>query len=72
MINDKMKFIIALEITYTLNKDKENKLKIFDSFFINNNKDKCKILYNGFEYEIKEYFEDFYETKKISDEEELL
>ena len=36
----------------------ESKIKIFDNGFINKNKDKCKIIYQNKEYELKENFED--------------
>ena len=35
----------------------ESKIKLFSDYFIENNKDKCKIIYNEKEYEIAEYFE---------------
>jgi len=40
-------------IRYKINKD-EKEINIFGRDFINNNKDKCKIIYNEKEYEIKE------------------
>ena len=40
------------------NKNKHNKLRIFGNIFVKNNKDKCKIIYNNIEYELKEYFEE--------------
>ena len=36
---------------------KHNKLRIFGNKFVNNNKDKYKIIYYNKEYELKEYFE---------------
>ena len=45
------------EIIY-ISEYNENKLKIFDKLFVDNNKDKCKIIYNHKEYELKEYFEE--------------
>ena len=32
-------------------------IKLFDSYFVKENKDKCKIIYNEKEYELTEYFE---------------
>ena len=40
-------------IRYKINKN-EKEIKIFDNKFINNNRNKCKILYEEKEYEIKE------------------
>ena len=34
----------------------ENKVKIFNSFFVNQNKDLCKIIYENKEYDLTEYF----------------
>ena len=39
-------------------KIKQNKLRIFGNIFVKNNKDKCKIIYNNIEYDLKEYFEE--------------
>ena len=44
-----------IEIVYESNKNK--KIKIFDSIFVKNNKDKCKIIYKDKEYDLQEYFE---------------
>ena len=33
-----------------------NQIKLFDSDFVNKNKDKCKIIYNEKEYDLMEYF----------------
>ena len=41
-------------LKYNIVKHKE-KIKIFDSDFINNNKDKCKFIYKEKEYELQEY-----------------
>ena len=38
---------------------KKYKTRIFGKNFVNNNKDKAKIIFNGNEYELTEYFEDF-------------
>jgi hypothetical protein len=39
-------------IKYKINKN-EKKIKIFNIDFVNNNKDKCKIIYNNKEMELK-------------------
>ena len=44
------------EIIYKPNK--EGKVRLFGNYFVNNNKEKCKIIYNNKEYELKEYFND--------------
>ena len=62
---------IYFETIYKHIKDDQNKTKIFDIRFINRNKDKCKIIYQNKEYELKEYYEDIvidnnHEKKQIS------
>jgi len=61
-INNKFKKIIDIYnkmeldeiiIRYKINKN-DKEIKIFDSDFIENNRNKCKIIYEGKEYEIKE------------------
>ena len=49
---------IFIEIIYKTIKDKNNKVRIFGLNFVLNNKDKCKIIYEDKEYELKEYFDD--------------
>ena len=56
--NEKNIDLIDLEITYKLRKYYKDKIRIFGRVFIENNFDKCKIVYNDKEYELKEYFED--------------
>ena len=41
---------------YKINNN-EQKVKIFDVDFVNNNKDNCKIIYNHEEFELKDYFD---------------
>ena len=48
-----MEYIDEIIIRYKINKN-EKEIKIFDTDFIKNNKDKCKIIYEDKEYEIKE------------------
>ena len=50
-----MEYLEEIIIRYKINKN-EKEIKIFDSKFIENNKNKCKIIYEGKEYEIKEKF----------------
>ena len=45
--------IFQLEYKATI----ESKKRLFSDYFVENNKDKCKIIYNGTEYPIAEYFE---------------
>ena len=47
---------ITDEIIYKSNKD--GKVQIFGTYFVKNNKQNCKIIYNNKEYEIKEYIND--------------
>jgi len=47
-----------IDIIYKKSGNNEDKLKIFGEEFVKNNKDKCKIIYNNKEYELKEYLED--------------
>ena len=44
-----------IEIIYKISKTDKNKIKIFGSRFVENNKDKCKIIYEEKEYELKEH-----------------
>ena len=52
MSNQKDEEIINIE--YHTNK--ENKVKIFGKKFVQNNKDKCKIIYKDKEYDLSVYF----------------
>jgi len=52
-IYNKMEYLDEIIIRYNINKD-EKEIKVFDNRFINNNKDKCKIIYEEKEYELKE------------------
>ena len=47
-----------IDIIYKKSRNTRDKLKIFGEEFVKNNKDKCKIIYNNKEYELKEYLED--------------
>ena len=44
----------SFELEYKLTKNRD--IKLFDSRFVDVNKDKCKIIYNGKVYELTEYF----------------
>ena len=46
------------EIELIYKPKKKDKVGIFGSEFVKNNKDKCRIIYNNKEYELKEYFND--------------
>ena len=47
-----------IEIKYKPEEDNEVKVSIFGETFVNNNIQKCKIIYNESQYELKEYFND--------------
>ena len=53
----KYKNNIIFELTYQNNKNK-GKISIIGKKFIKKNLNKCSIIYNNCEYELKEYFED--------------
>ena len=48
-----------IEIIYNLNNKNKNKLQIFGSTFVKNNKDKYFIIYNNQQYELAETFDNF-------------
>jgi len=54
-IYNKMYFKNEINITYKINN--EEKIKIFGRKFVENNKDKCKIIYDNKEYELVEELE---------------
>ena len=47
------------------------KLKIFDKIFINNNIDKCKIIYKDKDYKLREYLDDIDKDYRHSQEKEI-
>ena len=51
IIQDFLIFQLEYKATY------ESKIKVISDYFVEKNKDKCKIIYNEKEYEIAEYFE---------------
>ena len=65
-ISDKLELKDNDEITliYKVNINDE-KIKIFDSEFVNNNKNICKIIYNGEESDLKEYIDVEPNSEKI-------
>ena len=72
-INDNAKENIYFEMIYKSKKDIQfgnllKKTRIFNEKFINENQDKCKILCNNKEYELKEYFEDIDNNYNNKDE----
>ena len=57
-INNKMTLNSQISLIYNINENnkKEGKVKIFGKDFVNNNKNKCKILFKNKEFELSEYF----------------
>ena len=55
---DNEKDNIYLTIIYKPSKDNDNKVRIFGESFVYNNKDKCKIIFQDKQYEIKNFFEE--------------
>ena len=55
-----MKYIIknkiVFELTFKINKDNKNNLKILDGEFITKYKNKINLIYNNIDTELKEYF----------------
>ena len=49
---------IEYEFFYKVKENNLDKTKIFNSRFIEKNKNKCKIIFDDTEYELKEYFDD--------------
>ena len=58
--NTENKKYIDISIFYKPKKDKANYVRILGEKFVENNKDKAKIIFNGIEYELKQYFGDIY------------
>ena len=54
------------EIIYKPNK--KGRVRLFGNDFVKNNKEKCKIIYNNKEYELKEYFDDIDKEYNNKDE----
>ena len=44
-----------ITIVYKIN-EKEVKIKLFDSFFVEKNKNNCKLIFENKEYELQEFF----------------
>ena len=74
--NNRMNILVEINNKMTIiYKNDENKIKLFNEDFINNNKDKCYLIINNEKTELKEYLEinnnklkqieiKLYETKK--------
>ena len=56
MENGILEVILVLEIVFMPNSKSK---RIFDERFVENNKEKCKLIYNGEEKELKEYYQEF-------------
>ena len=56
--DNKNKNYIDISLFYKTKEDNANNVRILGTKFIENNKDKAKIIFNGTEYELKEYFKD--------------
>ena len=50
--------MIYIEINYNPGEKNEDKVRIFGTDFVENNKDKCNIIYEDKEYKLAEYFEE--------------
>ena len=57
MLQDNENYI-DIHILYKPKKDNANDVRILGKKFVENNKDKAKIIFNGTENELKEYFKD--------------
>ena len=53
-LNDSQYYYFTFELEYK--STKKGQIKLFDSKFVNKNKEQCKIIYNEKEYELTEYF----------------
>ena len=56
MENGILEVILMLEIVFMHNSESK---RIFGDGFVKNNKEKCKLIYNGDEKELKEYYQEF-------------
>ena len=56
---NKVESYTDIHIIYKPKIYKKYKTRIFGKNFVNNNKDKAKIIFNGNEYELTEFFENF-------------
>ena len=56
MENGILEVILYLEIVFMPNSESK---RIFGERFVKNNKEKCKLIYNGEEKELKEYYQEF-------------
>ena len=56
MENGNLEVILVLEIAFKPNSESK---RIFGETFVKNNKEKCKLIYNDEEKELKEYYQEF-------------
>ena len=56
MENGILEVILYLELVFIPNSESK---RIFGEEFVKNNKEKCKLIYNGEEKELKEYYQEF-------------
>ena len=56
MENGILEVILYLELVFMPNSKSK---RIFGETFVENNKEKCKLIYNGEEKELKEYYQEF-------------
>ena len=56
MENGILELILVLEIVFKPNSESK---RIFGDGFVENNKEKCKLIYNGEEKELKQYYKEF-------------
>ena len=56
MKNRNLEVILYLEIVFMPNSESK---RIFGETFVKNNKEKCKLIYNGEEKELKEYYQEY-------------
>ena len=57
-----------ITINYSIKDKKENEIRIFNSLFVQNNKNNCKIIYDDNEYELQEIFN----VENIKNENDIL
>ena len=57
-LDNENKNYIDINILYKTKKDNANEVRILGEKFVENNKDKAKIIFNGKEHELKKYFKD--------------
>ena len=58
--NTENKKYIDIPLFYKLKGNNANDVRILGEKFVENNKEKAKIIFNGTEHELKQYFRDIY------------